>query len=187
MLTEPTATADVVNGWPYDFQSITDTDPLYDYLGIYATAVSEIDSHVNDVYDQRYLDTATGPELANLGAAVGVTREAGESDERFRFRITLAKTAAASDGTAEDIAAIFTQAFDEETLAATTFTRQATQPVVDVRIPAPGLASIPLSDTAFESLLEDAFPCGYGVRIIPSGTFLLGESGDRGLGEGKLL
>lgn len=187
MFTEQTTTTDVVTAWPYDFQSIQDDDLLYEYLGVYATELSELDADTNELYKQRYLDTATGHELANLGATVGVTREAGESDDRFRFRIKLAKAVAASDGTAEDIRAIFTQAFDEETRDSITFERQADQPVVDVRIPAPGLDDIPLSDTEFETELERAFPCGYGVRVIPSDTFLLGESGDRGIGEGKLL
>ena len=187
MFTEQTQTLDLIENWPYGFQRIDDGDELYEYLSIYANELARIDAFIDELYEQRYLETATGHELANLGAAVGVTREAGESDERLRLRIKLAKTVAASDGTADDIRAIFEQAFTENELGTIDLVHQDSDPVVDVQIPSSIIEDNLLTADELEGELERASPCGHGVRVVPDDTFLLGESGDRGIGNGELL
>lgn len=183
--TDHTTTLDLVENWPYGFQYIGEQNPLYDYLSVHATELSRVDAFIDELYEQRFVQTATGAELDTLGAAVGVSRQATESDERLRFRITLAKAVAASNGTASDIQAILREAFGAD--ADEIITRRVSgKPVVQFEIPVPLIEDLPLTVGAFETQLEQAFPCGYGVDVIRGDTFLLGESGDQGLGAGKL-
>lgn len=190
--------------WPYEFQQLsnlftpygntygqpyrrTEDAALLGYLRSYTRYLQRVGRAIHTLYEQRYLDTATGAELAKLSAAVGVTRGPNETDDRFRFRIQLAQAVAVSNGTAEDIKTVLKQVFDKETLSTITFERQRSQPVVDVEIPTAALTEIPVSTGVFEQQLARAFPCGYGVRVITTDSFLLGESGSQGIGEGELV
>lgn len=182
-----TDTRTLVSNWPYGFQYIDNGDPLWNYLSAYVTEFQEIETQANELYDQRFLDTATGKELEKLAAEVGVIRETGESDDALRFRAQLRKAIAASNGTAEDIKDILILAFGEDTLADIDVTDVSGEPVTSFNLPQESLDDIPLSLSEFESELERAFPAGYGVRVTTSDTWLLGQSGSQGIGQGALI
>jgi hypothetical protein len=182
-----TDTPDVVDRWPYRFQHIADGDPLWDYLGAFASELHQIDVFIDELYEQRFLETATGRELEKLAAEVGVTRQDGETDTDLRFRARLRKAIAASDGTADDIETIMSIAFEDKDLSNIDVVHSTGAPVTQFRVPQPYLDDIPLTRADFESELVRAFPAGYGVEVATSDTWLLGESGSQGLGQGKLI
>jgi hypothetical protein len=184
---DKTDTPALIKRWEYDFQEISEGEPFYEYLGAYVTELHQIDVFIDELYEQRFIDTATNRELEKLAASVGITRQANEDDEELRFRAKLRKAVAASDGTPEDIETIMQLAFGEETLEDIEVLHSAGAPVTQFRVPSPSLDDIPLSRADFESEVERAFPAGYGVEIVESDTWLLGESGNQGLGEGALI
>jgi len=184
--TTDTSTLDLVENWPYEFRYIEETDPIYNYLSIFATELQRLDAFINELYDQRFIETATGPELERLGAEVGVTREAGESDEVFRFRVKLGAAVAASDGTADDIADILALAFDDDTLEAITVEHINGDPLTQFTIPSHAIESIPLTKTELETEIQQAFPCGHVITIVRDDTFVFGGTGSQSLGRGGL-
>lgn len=182
-----TDTPALLERWPYDFQKIRDGDEYYDYLGAYVTELHQIDVFIDELYEQRFIDTATDRELEKLAASVGITRLAGEGDDDLRFRAKLRKAVAASDGTPEDIEVIMALAFGEDELENIEVSKVTGDPVTQFDVPQPALDDIPLTRPEFEDELERAFPAGYGVNVVTGNTWLLGESGSQGIGQGKLI
>lgn len=205
-----TDTVDVVSNWPYDYQYIAPDESgtydisgdvvinntldvesgnptLWDYLSIFASELRTLDKNIDELYEQRFIESATGKELEKLGAPLGIVRRAGESDESLRFRVSVGKVIAASDGTASDIEGILSLAFGEENLESIGVQNVDAEPVVRFLVPQPYIDDIPLSQTEFQQELERAFPCGHSVQVVTSNTFLLGESGQQGIGEGELI
>lgn len=182
-----TGKSDLVERWPYDFQHIGTGDKLYEYLGVYANELRRIDVFIDELYEQRFLKTATGRELEKLAAEIKVTRQPGETDDSLRFRARLRKAIAASDGTASHIAHIFGLAFGEDNLDSIDVSYGGTGPVTQFDIPTTLLNDIPLNRSEFESELERGFPAGHAVSIVTSDTWLLDQSGSQGVGKGELI
>lgn len=185
--TTHTDTLSLVKRWPYGFQHIGSDDDLYDYLGAYATELQQIDVFIDELYEERFLESATGRELEKLAGEVGVTREEGETDDSLRYRALLRKAVAASSGTPSDIEGILRVAFDEETLDEIGVSHSPGNPVTQFIIPGTKIDAIPISRSRLESELEAAFPAGYGVVVARGDSWLLGESGSQGLGQGGLI
>lgn len=185
--TTHTDTPALVRRWPYDFQHIGNGEPLYDYLSGYAAEFQQIDVFIDELYEQRFMESATDRELEKLVGEVGITRDDGENDNSLRYRGRLRKAIAASDGTPSDIEVILQIAFDEDTLSDISVTHSPGAPVTQFEIPGNEIDNIPISRSEFESELERAFPAGYGVVVTRSDTWLLGESGAQGLGNGGLI
>jgi len=184
---DKTNTPDVIDRWPYDFQHIDDSDKLWDYMSAFASELRHIDVFIDELYEQRFLKTATGRELEKLAGEVGVTRQAGENDADLRYRTRLRKAIAASDGTAEDIETIMSIAFEDKDLSNIDVVHSTGEPVIQFRVPQPYLDEIPLSRPDFQTELERSFPAGHGVEVSTSDTWLLGQSGNQGVGQGKLI
>lgn len=184
---EQTTTLDVATNWPYESQPVSKSTPLYEYLSVYATELGRLDDSFNELYEQQFVDTATGEELEKLGAKLGVERTVGESESAYRFRVGLGKLIAASNGTAPDIRSILEGAFGKNALDGIEVTPVAGEPVTNIEIPSAVIDDSPFTVGEFEMSLEDAFPCGHGVRVRRGDTFLFGESGDQGLGDGELI
>lgn len=207
-----TAVEDVVERWPYDFQRIDppagsgslDTSGTFDvdsgtvdvesgsithykYLAAYAAEMRYVDEQINELYSQRFISSATGRELEKLGAPLGITRRAGESDESLRLRIAIGKPIASSNGTADDIESIIRIAFGEDALEDIQVGSVDSQPVTEFAIPQVYIDNIPLTRSEFRAELERAFPCGHGVQLITTDTFILGEDDEQGLGNGELI
>jgi len=188
--TDPTTTRDLVERWPYQFQQITDEDLLYEYLGVYATEIARIDAFADTLYEQRFIESATGSELEKLAAGLGVTREENEDDETFRYRVKLRYAQAVSNGTAEDMAYLFTAAFGDDADRVEIAPVQ-TQPVLLCIAPEDVLTASPLRTERLESILADAMPCGTDLRLSSNVVFTFGEDGESlppyagGFGDGE--
>ena len=92
LLTRYPAAADVLD---------LESEPLVKLLEAFAYRELLFRARVNDAARAHLLAYATGTDLDHLGAMFGITRMAGESDERLRLRIQLRIAALAGQGTRE--------------------------------------------------------------------------------------
>lgn len=183
---EYTSTPDLIERWPYDFQRIPNGSDQYHYLSAYATELRRIDTFIDELYEQRFIETATGIELEKLAAPLGVTRRAGESDESLRYRARLGKLISASDGTASHFESIVSAAFPGAELTNIEISNVDGAPVIELLVPENVVDSVPISLSETEDLMTLAVPSGHAVRVITDNTWLIGEGGSSGLGEGGL-
>lgn len=184
-----TSTRDLADNWPYQFQRVEDGDPLYEYLGVYATEIARLDAFIDTLYEQRFIQTATTRELEKLAAAINITRNEGETDEEFRYRVQLRRVQATSNGTAEDIAELLTAAFGS---AATEIeiTLAPSNPILRFTIPQQLITDSPLSQSHLQSIFDEAMPCGTSITLVTEDVFTFVEDGETppgyaaGFGEG---
>jgi len=212
-ITDRTTTQTVVSNWPYDFQRIDGenylssspkfgtlfgapfagtgsgtgaSDPLWNFLTAFAKELNDFDRTQNRLYSQKFLETATGVELEKIAREVGITRRAGETDSKLRFRARVRRAAASSNATAEDIRALLQITFGKESLSKITVSQSTAEPVTRFEIPKTLFDTIPITKTELEDELRRAYPAGYDVNITTPGTFNLGASGGSGIGNGTL-
>jgi hypothetical protein len=185
--TVKTDTPAIVDNWPYTFQYISEGSDGYNFLTPFAQEFRQIDVFIDELYEQRFIDTATNRELEKLAAEAGTTRLDNEDDPELRYRAQLRRVASASDGTAADIEGIIDVAFPDDDISNIDVQHDPGHPVIQFNVPQPYLDNIPLTQTELEQELERAFPAGHGVLVISSDTFLFGEGGTRGLGNGELI
>jgi len=171
-----TTTDDTVALWPYEFQSISDDDELYDFIGVFVSELQRLNTAIGELADGRFIETATNEELEKLGEEVGVTREAGESEDVYRLRVQIGKAVAASTGTAEDIRTILAIAFGESKLDSITVSHVTGSPVISFQLPSSLINDIPLSTSELESELRAAFPAGTDVTVVTDDVFAFAES-----------
>lgn len=186
-----TTTDTVVEAWPYDFQYIGQDGPLYGYLRAFTSELERLDDDITALYEQRFIETATGPELDKLGAEVGIDRDPGEGDDAYRYRVRLGKAVAASNGTAEDIATILTIAFDEDALDSISVEHVTGDPVLSVQVSSSRIEDVPITQSELEGLLRRAIPVGTDITVITDEVFAFAESDGTapsygaGFGDGK--
>jgi len=165
-----TTTRDLADNWPYRFQDVEQGDPLYEYLGVYATEISRLDAFIDTLYEQRFIQTATTRELEKLAAAINVTRNEDESDEEFRYRVQLRRVQATSDGTAGDIAEVLIAAFGPAA-EQIEISPSPTNPILRLTIPQQLLTDSPLSQATLQTIFDEAMPCGTSVTLITEDVF----------------
>jgi hypothetical protein len=145
---------------------------------------NDFSDELTTVNNQRFLDSATGPRLEKLAREVGVTRETGETDDELRFRTKIARTAARSNGTFGDIAAVLSTLFDApERITVSTVTNE---PALSLAIPQEMIDGIALSKSQLQTELESIVPAGDGIQITTSEDFAFaGTSSGKGFDDGN--
>lgn len=171
--------------WPFDHVHPDESEAIYDLLVAAGTELDHLDVQIDSLQQQRFLDTATGGELEKLAAEVGVHKETGESKARFRTRARVGKARSRSTGTLPDFAQLLHVLFGDDATECS-LSAVTGDPAVRLTVPSVLVDDSPFSASEIESLLEPALPMGDGLVVVTDDTFLLGESGSQGLGEGGL-
>jgi hypothetical protein len=177
-------TEDLISEWDltviYPFE---DTN-LYGLLSGLAAAYDDIDEAVQDLLEQRHVETATGRSLELLGDLADVSRQSGESDDKYRKRIVASFRAGLSGATFEDLLSFleFILEIDGETIEIS----QDTGARASVNLPSNAVTQSPLTSSEITQLSEDVVPAGHTISLVQSGTFEVKADGtandpDKGL------
>lgn len=89
---------DIIENWDHEIQP-NERDNLHKLLEVVASQNARLDVDLDEIYDNRFLGTATGNELEKIGELVGVVRKRDEPDKKLQKRIRGAFSAHASDTT----------------------------------------------------------------------------------------
>ena len=162
-------------------------DPIAALLRTLVSQLHRLDTEIDAIYDERFIDSATTHELGLLGANVGVQRRTGESDASFRARVRAGYRIAASDTTFEAVAQAARALLDADADDISLESPPTTDGGVG-RVIAPDILidESPLSKSEIEADLTKAVPFGHRIEVVPSNAFRLGRSGEQGLGRGVL-
>jgi phage-related baseplate assembly protein len=96
---------DIIKNWDHPIQP-EDSENLYKLLHVVASENRRIDVELNELYDNRFLATASGVNLEKIAELVGIVRKTNETDEKLRKRVRAGFAAKASDTTYETFATI---------------------------------------------------------------------------------
>jgi hypothetical protein len=177
--------ADIQRQWPFEQIRPTDNEAITDIIGAVEAELDAFDVDIQQLLDERSLDTASGPQLELLAAEVGVARETNETDERLRLRAKLRKAQSNSRSTVGDLAQILAIVFDTTEDITVSVVNDA--PVITLTVPSALLDDVPIDRVRLESILADGIPTSDGLQIITDDVFRFGESGQQGIGEGELI
>jgi len=175
----------VRDNWPYQRVVPTDDGAVIDILRAIETQLDRLDVEIDDVKQQRRIDTATDRELTKLAGEVGVVRQRGESDERLRFRTQIAKAVTQSNGNIYEVGELLNALFGIDAQRFT-LTAETDTPVVNISIPSDVIDAIPLTITELEAELGEIVPAGDDILITTTDTFAFdGETSGKGFNEGE--
>ena len=177
----------IIDNWPFQQVTPSPGDATDTHVRTIGLALDRLNTRIDTVSEQQRIDTATDEELTTLAGELNIVRNTGESDERLRFRARIAKAATRSQGTINDFLTVLAIIFGESVVESFGLSSTTDQPVVQLTIPGDILDNIPLTDTELKTALEPAIPATDTLQILSDDTFIFGESGEQGLGQGELL
>lgn len=177
---------DIVENWDHPIQP-RESDNLRKLLEVVASENKRLDIELDALYDNRFLDTASGKELEKIADLVGVIRKNDEKDPKFRKRIRGAFAAHASDTTYDSFTSAALSILDTSPDAVEFVTPPDTPPkVIEVQLDSAVFDENPLTENELVTLLNGAVSVDARVRIKQTGTFAFAGDDDslKGFNEG---
>jgi len=181
---------ELIDNWDNDAVVLREGDIPHHILKALGSGLDQVDIDIAEVYDSRFIESASDSHLGKIGEQVAVLRKNNEKDDAFRIRVESGYARAVSDSTFDTFARVVLNIFDadgEETV----ITGADGEPVVIVRIPLQYIEKSPLTKSEITEELTESTPASDGVRVEGTGTFELGgpnytPSSNSGLNEGTL-
>jgi hypothetical protein len=170
-LTDQQNREEIIENWDHPLEPHESTN-LYKLLQVLVSENERLDIELDGLYDNRFIDTATGTSLEKIGDLVGVNRKTGEKDEKLRKRIRGAFAAQASDTTYESFAnaalSILDSSPDNVGFATPPETPKKT---VELRMDGGDFENNPLTEDELIVLLNGALSIDAQVIVKLTGTF----------------
>lgn len=164
-------TEDIVENWDHPVQ-INEENDLYKLLQVTARENKRIDLDIEQIYDDRFLESATGVELEKIGKMVDVRRKNGEYDSKLRKRIKANFAAQASDTTFKQFASTALSILETEPGNITINTPPDTPAkVVQIELDGVILDNNPLTKTELIDLMNKVVSVDATVEMVEIGTF----------------
>ena len=171
----------------FDYPKPLESDPdIYKLLDVLASETGRIDLDAEHLYDQRFIDSASGNELEKIGFEVGVKRRANETDEHLRRRIYTAYAAQSSNTTYEAVAqAALTIIGAEPTQLSIETPPESGDKNINITASLTVIEDCPLTEGEIVSNLEDSISVDASVTLLVTGTFgFAGNTNNEGFNEG---
>jgi uncharacterized phage protein gp47/JayE len=163
--------ADIVDNWDHPIDASAE-DTLHSLLKVVASENRRLDVELDELYDNRFLQTATGTDLEKIGDLVGVIRKNGEQDPKLRKRIRGAFAAKASDTTYDSFTSATLSILDGSPDTVEFVTPPETNPkVVKVNVDGAVFDENPLTKDELVVLLNGALSIDARAKVNESGTF----------------
>ena len=173
----------IEDNWPYE-KVRPRNGAAYDILQTIETEYDRIDVEADELLEQRFIESATGRELEKLAREVGVIRQTGESDERFRFRTLIAKAVTRSSRDITEFAQLLELLFGD-LVSTVSLSGADDKPVVIMTVSDIIIDTIPVTKEVLEDLLSQVLPSSDSLEIVLDDTFAFaGETNAGGFNEG---
>lgn len=181
---------DIVDNWPSQAIDVH-SQPLYDWLSVLVSEYYRLDVEINELYENRFVETAQGVELEKLGKPVDIERRYGESDSSLRRRVRAGFARATSTTDFKIFAQITSTVLGTDT-SNITLNRGSdfpNSPTVEVVVP-DTVVNEDFNESDAKTYLEEAVPVGHTVDVTVQGTFAFQTSDGStltgaGFGDGK--
>lgn len=177
---------EIIENWNHPIEPHEDTN-LYQLLQVLVSENKRLDIELDEVYDNRFVDTATGSSLGKIGNLVGINRKTGEKDSKLRKRIRAGFAAHASDTTYNSFATAALAILDGSPDSVSFVTPPETpNKTVEVQMDAGDFEDNPLTEDELIVLLNGALSIDGQVIVKTTGTFAFAgnDSSLEGFNEG---
>lgn len=169
---------DIIDNWDHPI-ALFEGDKLYKLLEIVAIEDNRIDLDIEEIYDSKFLETATGAELEKIGDLVGINRKTDEPDEKLRKRIQIEFAAQSSDTTFDVFASIVLSVLETNKDSVSITTPPESLPkVIILDVDGRVVDNSPFTTTEIKNLLNRTVSSDARVDIKISGTFAFAGDDD---------
>jgi hypothetical protein len=177
----PDNVEEIVENWNHPIDPYEESN-LYKLLTVIVSENERLDIELDEIYDNRFLDTATGSELEKIAELVGVVRKTDEVDAKLRKRIRGAFAANASDTTYDSFTSAALSILDASPNQVTFITPPDSPPkTVEIQLDGSVIEENPLSSNELIILLNGALSVDAKTEITQTGTFAFYNDEDDGL------
>lgn len=175
--------------WDNDAVVIREEELPWYVLRVLGGQLERLDDDIQNVYEQRFIETATDRHLEKIGEEVGVKRRTNEPDSSYRTRVKAGYARATSNATYDTFARVVLNVLDIPKSLISVRVADS-RPVIVIEAPLDAVEDSPLTQDQIIEELSASIPSAHGVEIQSTGTFKLGAEGEptpgEGLGEGTL-
>jgi hypothetical protein len=162
---------EIIENWDHPLEPHESTN-LYKLLQVLVSENERLDMELDELYDNRFIDTASGVSLEKIGDLVGVNRKTDEGDRKLRKRIKGAFAAQASDTTYDSFANAALSILDSTPDAVGFATPPETpKKTVELRMDGGDFEDNPLTEDELIVLLNGALSIDGQVIVKTTGTF----------------
>jgi len=144
---------------------------LWRFLNVFAHQLDNVDSDLETVSDQLFIESATTDALERRGAAIGEGRPTGEPNDTYRKRLQGAYGAAASDSTLADFSEVLLNVLNTDESRVRLLPDATTNPEVVVEVDSGVVGNSPFTATEITEFMKDTVPADDGVTVREFGTF----------------
>lgn len=171
MIIENDNIEEVIENWDHPINP-HESDNLYKLLKVLVSENKRIDIELDELYDNRFLDTATGVQLEKIAELVGVIRKTNESDDKLRKRIRGAFAANASDTTYDSFTSTALSILEAGPNQVSFVTPPETPPkTVEIKLDGEVFENNVLTEDELIILLNGALSIDAKAQITQTGTF----------------
>lgn len=178
--------ADAADEWAIPSIEMEPETDQYRLLAGLIAILDDLDTHITELYDQRFIDTASGAQLEMLADAVGLSREIGEDDDTLRQRTKVRYLTRSSTGTFDDVAKVA-----EAVFASSNFSIDTAEDMgggnIRIVVSTDVLDNTIYSQPEAADAISDALPPTHDASIGSEDTFVFSSDGNvtgAGFGEG---
>lgn len=162
---------DIIQHWDHPIE-VYESMTLYDLIQLPLKENRRLDLELEQLYEDKFLDSASGKELEKIAELVGTKRKTREQDDKFRKRIRAEFAAQASDASYESFATAMLSILGTNAQAVDIRTPPVSpDKVVEVEVDGSVIEKNPLSRNELASLLDRTVSGGARVDLIVTGTF----------------
>jgi len=173
-----TENIDITEKWDHPIDIRPNTD-LYKLLLVSRRENSRINLEIEELYDNRFLSSATGNELGKLGKYVGVQRKTDEPDKKLRKRIQAEFLAQGSDTTYRYFATASLEILEAPKEAVNMITPpESPSKVITLEVEGKIFDENPLTVSEIADLLDKCVSADAKVNLIDAGTFAFAGDDD---------
>jgi len=183
--TAPSSLAVLIENWPLETVYPEDGEPIHNVLEAIGLYIEQTNGEIEELQEQRFLQTASDDALEKLAREVGVYRGRNELDRKLRFRTLIRKAGTQSDGTFDDVETILGIVFGDQA-SQISISKQTDSPELTFTLPQSLLDETPLTESELENALQEILPASTPITVVTGDILILGESEANGVG-GKLV
>lgn len=157
--------------WDNDALHFEDGQDYYEFFQVLVKQCDRIDDEICNLYENRFVEQASGKELEELGKFVNCTRKTNEPDERYRIRINAEFAKVSSTTTYESFARLALNVLQTNADNVEIYRSDDDAPVVVVDTYQQVIQGSTFTGNEIGELLNDAVPAGHGVDVQLKGSF----------------
>jgi len=149
-----------------------------DLLKVWKRQMDRLDVEMGKLYEERFVQTASGEHLERLGTPHDIERKTNESDDKLRRRIEAAQVASRSRGTYRDIAIVAQRVFccDPSGIELRRPHETDEMGLIIVAAPSHVIDDSPLTVDEMLAILSRSVVGGHRLQIQTSDAFTFGEA-----------